>query len=268
MRRTNLLLEVSDEVYFQLVEPMKKNKSFTKLVVSLLNGYIRDGYIHSYVEDTLEESRRAAVTRLNDAFADMEALVAKMGMTADEIGATAEAGQQHFSKKRGEAAEELNSRDAGLHGSSAAGADTPKAEPSNEYKDLSDRVDGLERTINDNFEALFKFMQSMGAKVQTDFESQSSGISETNKTSSQPTKAVATPPVQVVEPTKPTVVSDVVRSNEESSADRVKATAALAMQQAVKGLSSEVSEEGSNENGLTVKEGFLNSLFTDVGMNF
>lgn len=255
MKRTNLLLEVSDEVYSQLVEPMKRAKSFTKLVQSLLNGYIRDPYIRSFVDNTLEESRRAAFESLNQAFAEMEDLVSKMGMTADEIGVAAEAGQQQFSQRRKDAAEELNSKDAGLRGNST-NAKEVNAESSKDYEDLSARVDGLERTINENFSALFKAIQNLGQDMPTRSDGQGSQSADPGEVTLKPAKA------------EPASYKQIRVATQESHGvgGSLKENAASAMMQAVSDLPER--PRATQQENLAVGSDFLTGLLGDVGMQF
>lgn len=106
-RRTNILLEFSDEVYDTLVEPLKKNKSFTKLVSTLIDGYLNDGYIRAFADDTLDGIRNKAVSSFNDSIDSMNETLSEMGLFTDELEATAMGGRDMFKKKATEQANEL-----------------------------------------------------------------------------------------------------------------------------------------------------------------
>lgn len=107
MRRTNIMLEFSDEVYDVLVEPMKKNKSFSKLLASLVEGYLNDGYIRAYADDTLEDMRRAAVDSFSASIDSMSESLSNMGLFTDELESTSLSGKTKFKQKAEQQAEEI-----------------------------------------------------------------------------------------------------------------------------------------------------------------
>lgn len=58
MKKTNVMVEVSDELYNEVVEPFKKKKGFGKLVVQLLEAYMYNESIYNYINgemDNLED---------------------------------------------------------------------------------------------------------------------------------------------------------------------------------------------------------------------
>lgn len=80
MKKTNILVEVSDEIYDAVIEPMKKNKTFSKLVASLLEGYLSDGYIQAFADDNLADLRRAAVDSFSASVDSMSESLSSMGL--------------------------------------------------------------------------------------------------------------------------------------------------------------------------------------------
>ena len=54
MVRTNILVEVDEKVNNLVVIPHKRAKTFSKLMASLLQGYVEDEYIRAYADGTLE----------------------------------------------------------------------------------------------------------------------------------------------------------------------------------------------------------------------
>ena len=58
MRTINVFLEVDDKVYNLVVEPHKKAKTFSKLMASLLKGYIEDEYVRAYGNSTVDDMKR------------------------------------------------------------------------------------------------------------------------------------------------------------------------------------------------------------------
>ena len=99
MRRTSVMLEVSDEIYSQLVEPMKKNKSFAKLIASLLDGYLNDEYVRSFAEDGIVEMRKASVSQLDSTIERMQESLSNMGFFTDELQSVATSAHSHFKSK-------------------------------------------------------------------------------------------------------------------------------------------------------------------------
>lgn len=107
MRRTTILVEVDDNVYTELVEPMKKAKTFSRLVATLLTGYLSDGYIQAYADNTLEDFHKASIGALNDVVESMKAGLSDLGLFTEEIEASAQSGYSKFKKKAEEQAKEV-----------------------------------------------------------------------------------------------------------------------------------------------------------------
>ena len=231
-KQTNLLLQVPDDVYYQLVEPMKKAKRFTKLIVTLLQGYMSNKYIHDYADDTLEEGRRVTFEAFNSSLAEAEEALARMGMIGDELQSTNEAGSLEFTKKREQTIEEMNSQGLGnkrkFQEDTQSESEAPGVSVS-DFETLSKRVDGLESTISQNFEKLFGLLAGTGELTTKSSPTQVKPV-ETNSVSRNAAEAVALA-VQSIEP------SSDAKPNE-------------------------TSEKGT---GLVVGEGFLNDVFSVIG---
>lgn len=134
MRRTSVMLEFSDEVYDNIVEPMKKNKSFSKLLATLTEGYLNDGYIRAFADDNLENMRKAAVDSFSKSIDSMMGSLSNMGLFTDELEATATDGKERFSKKAEEQRESL-SQDSG--------------NSSTDIEKLNSRMDSMQSTMNE-----------------------------------------------------------------------------------------------------------------------
>lgn len=98
MKNTNILVEVEDDIYDLVVAPHKKNKTFSKVVRSLLTGYVEDKYIRAYVEGTLDNMRKASAEALDDILGSMNDSLASMGLYTDEIKSVNEEGARQFSE--------------------------------------------------------------------------------------------------------------------------------------------------------------------------
>lgn len=134
MRRTSVMLEFSDEVYDNIVEPMKKNKSFSKLLATLTEGYLNDGYIRAFADDNLENMRKAAVDSFSKSIDSMMGSLSNMGLFTDELEATATDGKERFSKKAEEQRESLP-QDSG--------------NSSTDIEKLNSRMDSMQSTMNE-----------------------------------------------------------------------------------------------------------------------
>ena len=229
-KQTNLLLSVPEDVYYNLVEPMKKAKCFTKLVVTLLTGYMSDKYIHDYADDTLAEGRRATFEAFNNSISEAESILARMGMIGEEIQSTAEAGSVEFTKKREQTIEDMNSRGFGEMGNGQEPANTEEGTTGvsvNDFETLTKRVDGLENVISQNFERLFGILSTYG----------------------EPAVKSSPSPIQV----------------KSEGSNSVSKKAADAVAQAVQSINPGSEEQGSPETALVVGENFLDDVFSGIG---
>lgn len=155
MRRTSVLIDVEDTLYSEVVEPMKRNKSFTKLIVSLLNGYRSDMYIRSYIDNTLEEVHKAVVGSFEESVEGMESALANMGLLTDELQYQSQYGYNKFKSK-------VDMQ-----------VDDPKVDVTKEYSesttevdDLKKRVSELERTVSEGFDKILSAINSSSTVVE------------------------------------------------------------------------------------------------------
>lgn len=78
------MVDVSEEVYDTVVVPFKKSRKFSELINSLLTGYLKDNYVASYVEGTLDTLKNESARSLDEAIESMNQSFAMVGMLADE----------------------------------------------------------------------------------------------------------------------------------------------------------------------------------------
>lgn len=64
MKRTNVFIEVSDEVYDAVIAPSKAKKSFGKLMCMLLEAYAYNDSIYSYINGAMDELEDKATEEL------------------------------------------------------------------------------------------------------------------------------------------------------------------------------------------------------------
>jgi methyl-accepting chemotaxis protein len=140
------MLEFSDEIYDSLVEPMKKNRTFSKLIVSLINGYIADGYIHAYVDDTLDDLKRAAVDSFNSSIDSMSESLSNMGLFTDELDSMSSSAKTKFKDKAKEVAE-----------------DSKGAKPTNteDIDKINKRIDDMQEDVNAKLSVLIDLISSL-----------------------------------------------------------------------------------------------------------
>lgn len=100
MRRTNVFIEVEDNVYDIVVEPHKRSKTFSRLIAALLKGYIEDDYVRAYGDDMVDDLKKASVDSLDSALSDMQASLANIGLFTDELQMVNTKGSNLFSKKQ------------------------------------------------------------------------------------------------------------------------------------------------------------------------
>lgn len=104
MRKTNVFLEVDDNIYNMVIEPHKKAKTFSKLVAALLRGYIEDEYVRAYGDDMVDDLKKASVDSLDDVLSGMHQSLANLGLFTDELSMANKKGSNYFGSK----ARELN----------------------------------------------------------------------------------------------------------------------------------------------------------------
>ncbi len=64
MKKTNVMIEVSEDLYDEVVHPYKKQKGFGKLVVQLLEAYRTNDSIYSYINGTMDRLEDEATQEL------------------------------------------------------------------------------------------------------------------------------------------------------------------------------------------------------------
>lgn len=107
-RKLNMMIEVDEQVYNLVVLPHKKQKTFSKLIASLLNGYVNNMYIRGFADDTLDSMHKASVSALEGIIGDMHESLANMGMYTEELNNTLNDGIQTFSESAEASSEKAN----------------------------------------------------------------------------------------------------------------------------------------------------------------
>lgn len=147
MRRTSIMLEFSDDIYDSLVEPLKKNRTFSKLVVSLINGYIDDGYIRAYVDDTLSNIKKAAVDSFNSSIDSMSESLSNMSLFTDELNSVSSSAKTKFTEKYNEVSKEIEP------GS--------KVDSKGDIAEINKRIDDMQEDVNAKLSTLIDLISSL-----------------------------------------------------------------------------------------------------------
>lgn len=113
-KKTSILVEVDEVVYDLVIAPHKKNKTFSKLVATLLKGYIENELIRGYADDTLDDMRKASVDALDSMLDTMRSSLANMGMYTEDLRSNSESGANIFGARAEEAKEEIKANSVGM----------------------------------------------------------------------------------------------------------------------------------------------------------
>lgn len=97
MRKTNLMIEVSDELYESIVEPYKKKKGFGRLVVQLLEGYANNDAIYGYINGALDNLDEKANESLLEGLNAMSDSVNMFSFLQQEAQSVVDDGAREFS---------------------------------------------------------------------------------------------------------------------------------------------------------------------------
>lgn len=96
MKKVTVL--VDEDVYNLVVQPHKHDKTFSKLVAALLNGYLQNDFIRSYAENYIGGINKAVVNDLDMVIDEMNQSLFNIGLYHSELENIAEAGVNLFSK--------------------------------------------------------------------------------------------------------------------------------------------------------------------------
>lgn len=121
MKKTNVMIEVSEDLYNEVVEPYKKKKGFGKLVVQLLEAYRTNDSIYSYINGTMDGLENEATEELLKDLNNMAQSLNMFGVLHGQAEVVIDEGQRAFNDFGNKAKEDINKfSDAGV---------SPKEEP-------------------------------------------------------------------------------------------------------------------------------------------
>lgn len=113
-RKVSIMVDVDEALYTEVIEPHKKNRSFSKLILKLLEGYQQDEYVNAYGNDVVAELQAEADNAFQASIDSMKATMINMEILKEEAEMTSEEGIDSF--KTGEFREGSESEEEAKEG--------------------------------------------------------------------------------------------------------------------------------------------------------
>lgn len=95
-RKVSIMVDVDEALYTEVIEPHKKNRSFSKLILKLLEGYQQDEYVNAYGNDVVAELQAKADSAFQASIDSMKATMINMEILKEEAEITSEEGIDSF----------------------------------------------------------------------------------------------------------------------------------------------------------------------------
>lgn len=95
-RKVSIMVDVDEALYTEVIEPHKKNRSFSKLILKLLEGYQQDEYVNAYGNDVVSELQAEADNAFQASIDSMKATMINMEILKEEAEMTSEEGIDSF----------------------------------------------------------------------------------------------------------------------------------------------------------------------------
>lgn len=95
-RKVSIMVDVDEALYTEVIEPHKKNRSFSKLILKLLEGYQQDEYVNAYGNDVIAELQAEADNAFQASIDSMKATMINMEILKEEAEMTSEEGIDSF----------------------------------------------------------------------------------------------------------------------------------------------------------------------------
>lgn len=95
-RKVSIMVDVDEALYTEVIEPHKKNRSFSKLILKLLEGYQQDEYVNAYGNDIVAELQAEADNAFQASIDSMKATMINMEILKEEAEMTSEEGIDSF----------------------------------------------------------------------------------------------------------------------------------------------------------------------------
>lgn len=95
-RKVSIMVDVDEALYTEVIEPHKKNRSFSKLILKLLEGYQQDEYVNAYGNDVVAELQAEADSAFQASIDSMKATMINMEILKEEAEMASEEGIDSF----------------------------------------------------------------------------------------------------------------------------------------------------------------------------
>lgn len=95
-RKVSIMVDVDEALYTEVIEPHKKNRSFSKLILKLLEGYQQDEYVNAYGNDVVAELQAEADNAFQSSIDSMKATMINMEILKEEAEMTSDEGIDSF----------------------------------------------------------------------------------------------------------------------------------------------------------------------------
>ena len=95
-RKVSIMVDVDEALYTEVIEPHKKNRSFSKLILKLLEGYQQDEYVNAYGNDVVAELQAEADSAFQASIDSMKATMINMEILKEVAEMTSEEGIDSF----------------------------------------------------------------------------------------------------------------------------------------------------------------------------
>ena len=95
-RKVSIMVDVDEALYTEVIEPHKKNRSFSKLILKLLEGYQQDEYVNAYGNDVVAELQTEADNAFQASIDSMKATMINMEILKEEAEMASEEGIDSF----------------------------------------------------------------------------------------------------------------------------------------------------------------------------
>lgn len=95
-RKVSIMVDVDEALYTEVIEPHKKNRSFSKLILKLLEGYQQDEYVNAYGNDVVAELQAEADNAFQASIDSMKATMINMEILKEEAEMTSDEGIDSF----------------------------------------------------------------------------------------------------------------------------------------------------------------------------
>lgn len=135
------MVDVDEALYTEVIEPHKKNRSFSKLILKLLEGYQQDEYVNAYGNDVVAELQAEADNAFQASIDSMKATMINMEILKEEAEMTSDEGIDSF--KTGE-----------FRAGSEAGTDAGEGLGSERFQRIEDEICEMKKSNAEVMSAL------------------------------------------------------------------------------------------------------------------